>query len=500
VSVLENSTSSGLRRLEKLSKMKITCWTNDDERIVAVNADHVLAAPPFYAWEHAAPLLADPHNFAACVNAAVRFAQDGLVVTLPPDLFALDSDWRQRLARAALAHPAGVFFYGDYIVREEEREHATRVPVRADIGDITEREDWGPVWALRAEWLREIGGLDERVPRAAFYDLLLKSWGEGRRVHVGGPLGTVAAPAKDASATEMKDKLFFPGRGKLGGFSYLFMDKEDERQTEEVFYNFLKRQHAWLAGERTSIPPFYGEIQGGTLVSVVTPVFNRAKFVGKAIESVQRQTRNDWEYILVDNGSTDGTQEVIRSYAARDPRVRLIENDRNVIALSLNIGVHAARGRYIAQLDSDDEYLPHTLDKMVAALETHPTWGVAISYYELMDEAGRSLPEFGIIKHEQYNRNNVLRRDGAGALRCWHRSVILEFGGFDEKELGDYGEDYDLVLQCGEKYEVGRVHEVCYRYRRHSDNTDVLRDPEMKIRNKTIARLNALRRRRVLNS
>ena len=72
-------------------------------------------------------------------------------------------------------------------------------------------------------------------------------------------------------------------------------------------------------------------------------------------------------------------------------------------------------------------------------------------------------------------------------------------GGFDEKELGHYGEDYDLVLKAGEKYEVGRVHKVCYRYRRHDDNTDVLRDPEMKIRNKTIARLNALDRRRKLN-
>jgi hypothetical protein len=75
----------------------------------------------------------------------------------------------------------------------------------------------------------------------------------------------------------------------------------------------------------------------------------------------------------------------------------------------------------------------------------------------------------------------------------------LEFGGFDEKDLGGYGEDYDLVLKCGEKYEVGRVHEVCYRYRRHADNTDVTRDPEMKICNKTLARLNALKRRKRMN-
>ena len=208
---------------------------------------------------------------------------------------------------------------------------------------------------------------------------------------------------------------------------------------------------------------------------------------------------SDWEYIIVDNGSTDNTRDVVRSYMAKDPRIKLIENDRNIISVSLNLGVRAAKGKYIAQLDSDDEHLPHTLRTMAEHLDNNPTWGLAISYYELMDEDGNVLPEFGVIKHEQYNRNNILRRDGAGALRCWHRSVILEFGGFDEEKLGHYGEDYDLVLKCGEKYEVGRVHQVCYRYRRHGDNTDVLRSSEMKIQNKTLARLNALERRKKLN-
>jgi hypothetical protein len=478
--------------------MTLSCWTIFNNRPVICQCDFAANTAPFFDPHHTATLAADASNFAACVNKAAQLAKTGLVVTLPPDAVALEDDWKECLLQAAVQNPQGVFFYGDY--RAQENGQIQIVHVRKDIGDITEREDWGPIWAVRAEWLNEIGGLDTQNHRAAFYNLLLKSFGEGKRIHVGGVLGTMAAPATDESQSELKQKLFFPGRGKLGGFSYLFMDKEVERQTEEVFYNFLKRQNAWLEGERTAFPTTSeGGTKGGVLVSVVTPVYNRAKFIGKAIESVQRQTLTDWEYVIVDNGSTDNTREVVRSYMAKDSRIHLIENDQNVIALSLNLGVKHARGKYIAQLDSDDEYLPHTLFKMTDALNSHPTWGLAISYYELMDEAGNSLPEFGIIKHEQYNRNNILRRDGAGALRCWHKSVILEFGGFDEKELGHYGEDYDLVLKCGEKYEVGRVHEVCYRYRRHSDNTDVLREPEMKIRNKTIARLNALKRRQLLN-
>jgi GT2 family glycosyltransferase len=89
--------------------------------------------------------------------------------------------------------------------------------------------------------------------------------------------------------------------------------------------------------------------------------------------------------------------------------------------------------------------------------------------------------------------------DGAGAVRVWRKSVLKEMGGFDEKELGGYGEDYDLVLKVSERYQVGRVHEVLYRYRRHGGNTDALIDNQRKIRAKSLARQNALRRRRELN-
>jgi hypothetical protein len=482
----------------KLTYMKLTCWTTSQGVPILVDPDALPPIVRFLTPDRGLILTADPHNFAQCLNAASRAAGEGLLITLPPDTETVDPMWKEKFLHAAEHNANGVFFYGDYHLQDGDCQKLQIV--RSDIGDITEREDWGPVWAVRVQWLNSIGGLDEQNHRAAFYDLLLKSWGDGRRVHVGGPLALIPSPDDGANASALKSKLFFPGRGKLGGFSYLFMDPEDERHTENVSYNFLKREGFWMERERTLTPSHPSPSKGEPMVSVVTPVYNRARFIGKAIESVQQQTFTDWEYVIVDNGSTDNTREVVKRYAAKDNRVRLIENHVNVIALSLNIGVRAARGKYISQLDSDDEYLPKTLAHMVAGLESHANWGVAIGYYELMNEDGESLPEFGIIKHLEYNRNNILRVDGAGAPRTWHRSVILEFGGFDEKDLGGYGEDYDLVLKCGEKYEVGRVHEVCYRYRRHADNTDVLRNPEMKIFNKTLARMNALKRRKKMNA
>ncbi len=445
---------------------------------------------------HGQNLPADLHNLADSINAAARTAKGEFLVVLSPDLVWLAPDFSEQLHAQAKANPEGALFYSDYIVRDSDGSESV-FHVFDDTGDITEREDWGPVWTVRINGLHRAGGLDEQNPLAAFYDLLLKTQEVGQRVHIPKPLAAVAAPSQDSNDEALKARLFFPGRGKLGGFSYLFMDPEQERQTETVFYAALKRRNAWLEGERTAEP--LSTPKASPLVSIITPVYNRASFIGDAIASVLRNSLADWEHIVVDNSSTDGTGEVVRKLAASDSRIKLVENDRNIIALSLNLALRHARGKYISQLDSDDECLPHTLQSMADALETHPTWALAISYYELMDEAGRSLPEFGVIKHLEYNRNNILRVDGAGAVRCWHRSVIEEMGGFNEKDFPNYGEDYDLVLKVSERYEVGRVHEVCYRYRRHEGNTDMLRDPLTKLRNKTLARQSALKRRRKLN-
>jgi hypothetical protein len=136
---------------------------------------------------------------------------------------------------------------------------------------------------------------------------------------------------------------------------------------------------------------------------------------------------------------------------------------------------------------------------MIGHLESHPRCGLAISYYRLMDEQGKVIEDIAPITHSGYTRNQILRRDGAGALRVWPKIVLEEFGLYDEEHYGNFGEDYDMVLKTGEWYDVDRVHAVLYHYRRHSDNTDVTRDPEMKYKNKNRARQEAMRRRLAIN-
>jgi hypothetical protein len=387
-------------------------------------------------------------------------------------------------------HPEASLLVSDY----ESDGHEVRIhPLRED---LTEREDFGAVWGFPRAKLEEVGGPDEALRFATYYDLRLKLAEVGELVHI--PEVTHSIEVAEEAEDRKAEALFFPGKGAYGGFSYLFMDPEEEKETEEVLYACLRRRGAWMELPDNRVEPAQ-VAEGDPIVSVVIPVHNRASFLPMAIESVLRGELQDFEIIIVDNASVDDSLAVAQQYAEKDPRIRTLANDVNLISTALNMGVKAARGRYIAQLDSDDEYSPNTLKDMVGHLEANPEVGLAISYYELMDEAGNTLEDFGIIKHLEYNHNNILRVDGAGAVRVWHKSVIEEFGGFNEEDFPNYGEDYDLVLKVGEKYRVDRVHEVCYRYRRHPGNTDALRIPEDKIRAKTLARTRALERRRRLN-
>ncbi len=407
---------------------------------------------------------------------------------IPPGV-VLQPHAEQHFLKAFADFPKAGLYLSNYLLNDQEIELC---PLR---GDITEREDMGVAWGVSTEMLEQIGGVDTSLDYTTFYDLRLKLMEAGELVHLEQPVFSMDVEEEaDSSAS----KLFFPGKGAYGGFSYLFMNPEEEKETEEVLYRCLKRRGAW----REDSNGVFDEEEWDKKVpiaSVVIPVYNRAKYLPYAIESVQKGKLQNFEIIVIDNASTDATRDVAEQLAEKDPRITVLHNEINLIARALNMGIETARGKYIAQLDSDDEYTVDTLQSMVTHLESHPRCGLAISYYELMDEEGTSLEEFGVIKHLEYNRNNILRVDGAGAVRVWRKAAILESGGFNDRDFPNYGEDYDLVLKVGEKYEVDRVHEVLYRYRRHPGNTDALRRHPDKIAAKTLARTRAITRRRILN-
>jgi len=107
-------------------------------------------------------------------------------------------------------------------------------------------------------------------------------------------------------------------------------------------------------------------------VSVIVPTYNRASLLGTAIESVLAQTFRDLEVVVVDDGSSDATEALVRHYEAADARVRYLAQQHRGISAAMNTGIRASRGQYIARVDSDDQWLPQLLETAVGTERPDP--------------------------------------------------------------------------------------------------------------------------------
>ncbi len=149
------------------------------------------------------------------------------------------------------------------------------------------------------------------------------------------------------------------------------------------------------------------------LISIITPVYNSAAFIGDTIESVLNQTYTNWEMILVDDVSTDDSVAVIKSFD--DDRIKLIQLEKNSgPAVARNTAILKAKGRYIAFLDSDDLWLPEKLEKQLAFIQ-QKNCAVVHSAYEIMDAAGNHTGKI-ISAPETLTYNQLLNYNYIGCL------------------------------------------------------------------------------------
>jgi glycosyltransferase involved in cell wall biosynthesis len=494
VSTLDSLARKTLEALKNQTFKDWACWLVDEssaknvagQLAEALGDDRIAVAPEGLT------------TLAKMMNRAIKDSGAEYAVPIPVGVL-LNADALQKFDAHLESNPKCALVYSCY--REVDASgKGTDVKVYQHEGAPHERFEFGFVKVYRLSAIQSVGGFREDLVHAAEYDMELKLADAMTLEAVDEVLYEAHADptAVEESGEKKSGALHSPGKGKLGGFSYVFYPADLEKEITSVFEEMLRRRNAWI--EHPTVPVKYPEKPYPVLATVVIPVFNRATFIGNALDRVLDGTYTEFEIVVVDNGSKDGTQDVVMEYVKKDPRVRLLCQTGPSISFALNCGIRAARGKYICQLDSDDEYKPETLEKMVGHMESHPNCGLAISYYELMDADRGELPEIPPVTHGGYTRNQILRRDGAGALRVFPKAVLEEMGLYDEENFGNFGEDYDMVLKTGEKYDVDRVHTVLYRYRRHSDNTDVTRDPLMKIQNKNNARLNAMARRKAINA
>jgi len=225
-------------------------------------------------------------------------------------------------------------------------------------------------------------------------------------------------------------------------------------------------------------------------VSVIIPTYNRAHLVAESIQSVLDQTFTDFEIIVVDDGSTDNTKEVVDAF--RDQRIRYTYQENQGVVVASNRGFELSRGEYIALFSSDDILTENALAKPVDVLDKHPE--VAFSYGQvyLMDRRGHVFdlrkPRSGhsSIRHgiEEITKYLIWGNHITAATIMIRRDCLLEVGLFNPA-FSSGSEDCDLWIRLAKKYDVAYIAEPVLKYRVHSANISSARGMDEELKSKS---------------
>jgi glycosyltransferase involved in cell wall biosynthesis len=224
-------------------------------------------------------------------------------------------------------------------------------------------------------------------------------------------------------------------------------------------------------------------------------VHNGGPYLREAIDSVLGQTFADFEFVIVDDGSTDGSLEMIQAYD--DPRIIVQRNGANIgLAHSLNRALDVSRGEYIGRQDADDRSSHERFALQMAALDQQPRLGGVASTVEFIDAAGNVTKRWvQPLANEDIQQELVRYSCFLHASATFRRIALLEIGSYDER-LGA-GEDYDMVLRLSERWELEGLPQTLYQYRWHN-KMDSLTNADTQRHTADRARQTALERRLTL--
>jgi glycosyltransferase involved in cell wall biosynthesis len=218
-------------------------------------------------------------------------------------------------------------------------------------------------------------------------------------------------------------------------------------------------------------------------VSVIMPVYNGERYVAKAIESVLYQTHQDFEFIIVNDGSTDRTPEILDGYAIRDGRIRVIHQTNMDQPASLNRALAEAQNTWVAVLDADDVCMPHRLETQLRALQRLPAVRVLGAYAIRIDERGKEIGMMTprpttLAEYEEL----IARGDNITLVHpsaMMHRPTILSLGGYDP----DFGPaaDSELWSRVADNHVVMSLPEPLLYYRSHSASMSATRFFEQRL-------------------
>lgn len=328
-----------------------------------------------------------------------------------------------------------------------------------------------PSAMIRASVFREVGLYAEGYPAAEDYELFFRIAGRYDLANIPEPLtryhfspggissqrrrkqiaSTLAVQRKYFRPTEVRAYLgllrtmghyLLPYRALVGLKTRLWRSRGDGDREDAL----------------TVMAPASAGRSGGPLVSIVLPTYNRADLLEDVVANIQRQTLTDWELILVDDGSTDHTAQVLERIAAAEPRVRPVRHAHNQrLPAALNTGFREARGRFLTWTSDDNAYDPDALETLWQHLERNPDAGLAYAGYRVMDPDGTLRKVVDARPPQQLVVRNVV-----GACFLYRREVLDAVGPYAEDLF--LSEDYDYWLRTAAHFGLVPVNRPLYSY------------------------------------
>ncbi len=210
-------------------------------------------------------------------------------------------------------------------------------------------------------------------------------------------------------------------------------------------------------------------------VSVIMSVYNGERFLSESIESILNQTFNDFEFIIINDGSTDSTEKILESY--NDSRIK-VSNQKNVgLTKSLNKAIKLSNGKYIARMDADDNALPERFQKQVNFLDVHTDIGMIGTYNMVIDEQGKVIEKKRYPVSDNELRIALIRYNPFLHASVMIRKEVFEIVGlYNENKIR--GQDYELWFRIANHFKLANIQEILMSQRWRGDNISLLNESE----------------------
>lgn len=223
-------------------------------------------------------------------------------------------------------------------------------------------------------------------------------------------------------------------------------------------------------------------------ITVLMPVYNAEAFLAEAIESILNQTFSDFEFIIINDGSTDSSEKIILSY--NDPRIRYVKNEKNIrLIATLNKGIELAEGKYIVRMDADDVSMPERIAIQYKFMETHPDVGLCGTGFETFSEHLPSKVVQYSLDHETICLKHLYQIHLSHGTCIFRKEILDEYHLFFNPDFS-HAEDYELWSRIAAVSKLANIQKILYRVRSHPDEVSVKHSETQMYNSQRVRKLN----------